>query len=124
MGLRAQLEARPWLGWILAVVAIAAAVLMGLRSMRGSDASLSSNRMAETVTIRFTDTNETVTMTQGELARTLIMRGGTIDGTKGIPNPKTGQPTGFLENRQAWEQIVNDLNKELAENFNKPINAK
>jgi hypothetical protein len=111
-GLREWLN-KPWLGWVLFVIVLGLAVYFFLTGGR-SNSPYSPDRMKETVTIRFTDTNDEIEMTRGQLDKEVRRRGEAIDPTQGIINPKTGQPTGFLFSKSEWEEMVKRINAEKA----------
>jgi hypothetical protein len=104
----------PWLGWILAAVLLAVSVVFFMRGQRGTD-PYSPGRMQETVTIRFTDTNDEMTMTRGQMDRDLRKSGPKLDPSVGIINPKTGKPTGFLFNKSEWDEMITRINREKEE---------
>jgi hypothetical protein len=109
-----QMLNKPWVGWAMFALLLGAAVFYFLRGGRGTD-PYTPERMQETVTIRFTDTNDEIEMTRGQLDKELRRRGDTLDPTQGIINPKTGAPTGFLFNKSEWETMVARINAEKAE---------
>jgi hypothetical protein len=101
----------PWAGWVVAGVLLLAAVYMFMRGQTGTD-PYSPERMTEMVTIRFTDTGDEITMPRGTMDKQLRHQGEKLDPSKGIINPKTGQPTGFLFNKEEWEEMVARINSE------------
>lgn len=109
--IREFINKKPWIGWIVAGLLLVGSVLYFLRTQRGTD-PYSPDRMTEMVTIRFTDTNEEIEMTRGQMDKELRRRGDKIDPAQGIINPKTGQPTGFLFNKSEWEQMIARINRE------------
>lgn len=108
--LREQLNARPWLGWAFAGVVVVAAVAMYLRMRNTDEGPLSGDALTEEVTVRYTDTGETVTMIRGRLTRELLTKEGRLDPTQGIRNPKTGQLSGVLVNDREWQKLVKEIN--------------
>jgi hypothetical protein len=112
--IRAALNARPWIGYVLAGVLFAACVYFILRAGRGTD-PYTPERMTEKVAIRFTDTDEVVEMTRGQLDKELRRRGDRLDPSQGIVNPKTGKPTGFLFSKSEWEEMIERINREKEE---------
>jgi hypothetical protein len=100
----------PWAGWmvVLALLGIGA----GIYFSRGSGGDIySPEAMTQTYTIRYTDTNETEKIPRGRLEKILRERGD-YDPTKGIINPKTGQPTGFLVDDEEWTSMLSRLKAE------------
>jgi len=112
--IRNFLNKNPWLGWALFAVLLAFSAFVFFKGGRGSD-PYSPERMTEEVTIRFTDTNDEVKMTRGKMDKELRRRGDKVDPSQGIVNPKTGQPTGFLFDKEDWEEMVARINKERDE---------
>ncbi|MCC6678862.1 MAG: hypothetical protein IT436_17170 [Phycisphaerales bacterium] len=109
--IRELLEKSPWLGWAVAGVILAAAiVLYVMRS--GSSEPYSPDRLTQTVSIRFADTGEVIEMPRGEMERDLRSRAGRLDAGAGIINPKTGQATGFPYSKTDWERTIERLNSE------------
>lgn len=72
--------------------------------------------LGEEVTIRFTDTGDTITMQRGRFERMMLEKGveGPIDPSKGIINPKTNAPTGFPADRAYWEGLVASVNEAMS----------
>lgn len=101
----------PWLGWVFAAIMLGVSVTIFFK-MNGSSDTYSPERMTEDVTIRFSDTGDEITMPRGRFEKELRMRGGAIDPSKGITNPKTNEPTGFLFNKSEWDETVARLNAE------------
>lgn len=101
----------PWLGWVFAAVMLGVSVAIFLK-LDGSGDTYSPERMTEDVTIRFSDTGDEITMPRGRFEKELRMRGSAIDPSKGIVNPKTNEPTGFLFNKAEWDETVARLNSE------------
>jgi len=110
---REMMNKSPWLGWAVAGVFLAAAAVMFFRSQNPSD-PYDPRRTTELVTIKFTDTNDEITMPRGRMEKLLRGTGVNLDPSKGITNPKTGQPTGFLYSKSEWESTVKRLNEEAA----------
>jgi hypothetical protein len=111
MGYRAILEKKPWIGWAVAGVFLVLAVWIYMRRTTSSD-PYSPERMTEMVTIKFTDTGDEVDMPRGRLDKELRQSGGKLDPTKGVVNPKTGQPTGFPFNKAEWNEWITRINTE------------
>ena len=109
--IREFLNKAPWAGWAVAGALLLASAFLFFRGQRGTD-PYSPERMQEMVTIRFTDTGEEVTMPRGAMDKQLRYQGEKLDPSKGIINPKTGQPTGFLFDKEEWEEMVARINAE------------
>lgn len=112
--LREFLQRSPWAGWLFAGLILAASMVVYL-SRTTSDDPYNADRMREMVTIKFTDTGDVIEMPRGRLDKELRGRGDTLDPTKGIINPKTGEPTGFLYNKREWETMIERINAEKKE---------
>ena len=111
---RELLNKAPWAGWAVAGVLLLAAVFLFIRGQRSND-PYSPDRMQEMVTIRYSDTGDEVTMPRGRMDKQLRDQGATLDPSKGLINPKTGQPTGFLFDKEEWEGMIARINAEKAE---------
>jgi hypothetical protein len=126
--MREYLKKYPWLGWALCLVLLCLTGYLWWDRSR-NDSPFSPDRMLEEVTIKYSDTGETVTMPRGRFEKMLRSTGEKIDPSKGLINPKTGQPTGFLFHQAEWEtsvKRVNDLidqqRAKLPENVRKSLN--
>jgi hypothetical protein len=111
--LREFLAKRPFIGWIVAGVCVLVAAFVIYRNS-SSNSPYSVDRLGEMVTIKFSDTGEEITMPRGRFEQMLWDRPAPIDPTQGIVNPKTNQPTGFLYNKNEWEETVSRINGERA----------
>jgi hypothetical protein len=105
MNIRELLNKNPMVGWALAGVLFLAAVGYALfRPTTGSET------LTDKVTVLFTDTGEEIEMRRGQLEMQLLERPGQVDGSKGIMNPKTNQPTGVIVDKNDWARTVEKLN--------------
>ena len=109
--IREFLNKSPWLGWVLAGILLAVSIFMLVKGQGGTD-PYNPDRMRESVTIRFTDTNDEITMTRGQMDKELRRKGVKLDVSEGITNPKTGKPTGFLFNKTEWDEMIARINQE------------
>ncbi len=109
---RETLNKSPWIGWTLAFVLLAASAY--LYFTRGSDVNAyNPERMREFVTVKYADTGETEKMPRGKFERALREANkGQLDGSKGLVNPKTGQPSGFLFDKDDWDTTIARINEE------------
>ncbi len=99
-----------WVSWaICAVLLLATAWLWWDRSVHESP--FTPERMKEEVSIKYTDTGDVVTMPRGRFEKLLRDPGTKLDPGKGLINPKTGQPTGFLYSQREWEEAVKRVNE-------------
>jgi hypothetical protein len=121
--IREFLNKKPWVGWALAVVLLGVSVFFYFRSRRAGEDPYSPARMTEMVTIRFTDTEDEMTIPRGRLDKELRRQGDQLDPSKGIINPKTGKPTGFLFDKKEWDEWIARINKEKAEAKQHPNTA-
>ncbi len=110
---RELINKKPWLGWSVAGAAMCVAAYFAWRS-NSVKGEYTTERMTQNVTIRFTDTGDTMEIARGRLMRDLMMTGGPLDPTKGIINPKTNQPTGFPFDKADWETMVKQINRDSA----------
>ena len=111
MGLREQLNSKPWIGWVVALIAVATAGVIATRGLWSEGPPDSAERRAEDVTIRCTETGEEWTMNRGQFERLLMTQRGQIDPTKGIPSPYAdGRLTGVLVDKDDWESTVERIN--------------
>ncbi len=108
---REWLAKNPSTGWVLALlIAVASVGLYYFRSGGESDV-YSPESMREELTVRFTDTGETIKIPRGRLDRMLRDRK-TLDPAEGITNPATGKPTGFLVDEDEWSGMLNRIKTE------------
>jgi hypothetical protein len=111
MGIRDSINAKPWLGWLMAGIILVGAVVMYFQLSGGSGSAFSSDRATEMMTIKFTDTGKTIEMPRGRVIRQLMDRGKDIDSEKGIENPETHQFTGFPYDKNGWDSMVAEIKK-------------
>lgn len=114
-GVREFLNKKPWIGWALALVFLAIGAYFFYRSRSAGPDPYNPARMTEMVTIRFTDTEDEITMPRGRLDKELRRQGDHLDPSQGYINPKTGKPTGFLFNKTEWDEMIARINKEKEE---------
>lgn len=115
MNLREFLNARPWIGWAFSGVLLLVCVYILYSRMNPVGDEYSGDRMTQMVTIKYMDTGKEEQMPRGRLIKMLLDQGGTIDATKGIINPETKAPTGFIYDKEDWEALVKQLNADRAE---------
>ncbi len=109
--MRSLLTKYPWLGWVIAAFLLGVSVWLYFARTRGV-AEYDPESMKEMLTIRYTDTNETEKIPRGRLDQMLRRSGDKLDPSKGIINPKTGQPTGFLVDDEEWTVIIDRINRD------------
>lgn len=114
-GIRERLNNAPWAGWTLAGVLLCVAVYVYF-SRSSSAVAYDPDQMKQEVTVKFADTGEEVVMPRGKFERQLREANrGTLDPTRGLINPKTQAPTGFLFNKAEWDATIARINKERKE---------
>ncbi len=112
---RELLNKSPWMGWALAGVLLLLAGYLYL-SRGKNTVAYSPDSMKEMVTIKFADTGDEILMPRGRFERQLREGAqGTLDASRGLINPKTQQPTGFLFNKSDWDETIARINKERKE---------
>lgn len=111
--IREYIAQNSWIGWVVALAIFALAIWLYF-ARSGGTSPYNPEHMRQSVTVRFTDTNEETTMTFGQLDKELRRRGDVLDPKVGITNPKTGQPTGFPV-ADMWNEMVTRINKEKEE---------
>jgi hypothetical protein len=99
-----ELLSKPAVGWSVAGIAILIAGAMFFRSLFASS-TYDLGTLSQEVTVRFMDTG-------GEFEKQLRMVTGNLTKDTGIPNPKTGKPTGVLVATREWEETVDRINAE------------
>lgn len=110
MGIRDELNKRPWLGWMVAGLCLTLAAVTFLRSNPGN-APDSLERRSQLVTIRCTETGNEWEMNRGEFERLLLLSPGSIDPAAGIPSKfADGRLTGVLVNKKDWTETVDRIN--------------
>lgn len=110
MKLRELLNAKPWIAWTIALVAVGVATLFYLRNSAGNEID-SVDTLSEMVTIRCTETGKEWEMNRGRLVQMLMQQSGTIDVNQGIPSQfAEGRLTGVIVDKSAWEATVEYVN--------------
>ncbi len=103
------------MGWALAAVLLGVSVFFVIRSQRAGTDPYNPERMKQMLTVHFSDTDEEMTIPRGRLDKELRAQGSQLDPSKGIINPKTGKPTGFLVDKEEWDGMIARINKEKEE---------
>ena len=111
MSIRNRLRQSPALGWGVAGVLLVVAVYLAYRSFGSGANPYSFDSRTEDIVIRDRETGEEWTMKRGRMEAMLWERG-KIDPTVGIPNPKTGKPTGFP--KSDWESTIERIQRDQA----------
>lgn len=114
-GFRQQLSEKPWIGWCVAAVLFAAAAYMFITRSSTKNVEYGPDYMTQMVTVKFADTGDEMELPRGRFEVMLrSINQGQLDPTKGIINPKTNQPTGFLFDKGEWQESVARINRERA----------
>lgn len=122
--IRQFMREKPWAGWLVALVILAAAGTIIYRQNQ-SAGRFTPASMQEYVTIKYMDTGEEVRLPRGRVDKMLRDQGGPLDPSKGLVNPATGQPTGFLIDREDWDSWIQRINEDrdrLGSDKVKPVN--
>lgn len=109
--MRDVLNKYPWLGWVIALLLLGLSIWLYVARTRGAG-DYDPDRMKDMLTIRYTDTDEVEKIPRGRLDQMLRRSGDSLDPTKGIINPKTGKPTGFLVDEDEWTTMIERINRE------------
>jgi hypothetical protein len=115
--IRDTFQKSPWLGWTFALIMFGVAAYFAFFRGKANLDPSNPDRMREMITIKFTDTGDELQMPRGRFEREIreSQPGMTIDPSKGLINPKTGQPTGVLFDKTDWDSLVKQINTERAE---------
>ncbi|HEX8877120.1 MAG TPA: hypothetical protein VF777_10255 [Phycisphaerales bacterium] len=111
MGKLREILSNGSLGWVVAGIAILLGLWIFIRSITAKD-TYDLAKLSERVTIRYADTGDEESMTRGELEEKLRQLGRTLKLDEGLPNPKTGKPTGVLVATREWTETIERLNAE------------
>jgi hypothetical protein len=110
MGLRELLNDKPIIGRTIAIIALAIAGFLVIRTMTNQEPD-SVERRSEMITIRDTETGDEWTMNRGQFERLLLLHDGLIDVNGGIPSRfSDGRPTGVLVDKDDWQETVSRIN--------------
>lgn len=109
--IRQLMREKPWMGWIVALVAIAAAGFMMFNNTQ-SDGRFTPSNMQEIITIKYIDTEEEVRLPRGRVDKMLRGQGGNLDPSKGLINPKTGKASGYPVDKDDWEKWIKRINED------------
>ncbi len=101
-----------WMWGVLAAVALAGGVLWYVRTSRVDP--VDNDRLAERVRLKCTETGFEFSLERARMEDHLYLQSnrGPLDPSKGMPNPNTGKPTCFPEDRADWTATVERINKE------------
>ncbi len=113
--IRQFIREKPWAGWIVALMILAAAGVIIYQQNRPKGI-YDAGSMTEMVTIKYIDTGEEEEIPRGRVDKMLRdQQTGKVDPAKGLINPKTGQPTGFPIDKRNWEAWINRINEDRAQ---------
>ena len=113
---RQILEQRPWVGWALAGVLLLAAVYIYVSRSSPTNVQYGQEYMTQMVVVKYADTGDEVEMPRGRFEKLLRESSqGSLEASKGLINPKTSLPTGFLFNKSDWDKTIERINQERKE---------
>lgn len=101
----------PAVGWGVAGICLAIAMFFFVRSWFTTN-PYDLSYLSQTVTVRFVDTDEEITLTRADFEKQLRESPGPLSATTGITNPKTGKPSGILVATREWEETIERLKQE------------
>lgn len=114
--IRDHMQQKPWIGWAVAGVLFAAAIYLYMSRSSASNVEYGQEYMTQMVTVKFADTGDEMELPRGRFEKMLRdSAGGTLDAAKGLINPKTNQPTGFLFSKSDWDQTISRINQQRKE---------
>ncbi len=115
MSARDLLNQKPWIGYLV-VVLVLAAVAYAYWALAGTGGVRDTKRLGEIVTIKDAETGEEWTVVRGKMELELIQRSADeeLSPKIGLSNPKTGKLTGFPVDG-SWEETVYRIAKARAE---------
>jgi|SRR5678815_5328345 hypothetical protein len=111
--LRQMINERPAMGWAVAAVLLILIAFSIFRWRRADDNPYTLDRTTEMVTIKCRETGDEWTMPRGRMEQMLWDRPAPLDPNQGVPNPKTGRPTGFP--KSDWESTIDRISAERRE---------
>lgn len=109
---RKLLERNPWVGWVIAASMFVVAGYMWYSRSGSRGDPYDPERMKEMVTVKYLDTGEEEQIPRGRIEKMLREQPVPLDPEKGLINPKTGQPTGFIFDKVDWDSTINRINRE------------
>lgn len=110
--IRQFMRDKPWAGWIVAILAIGAATVIIVRQNQ-AQGRFTPASMQEYVTIKYMDTGDEERIPRGRVDKMLReQNSGKLDPSQGLTNPKTGQPTGFIIDKEDWEAWIKRINED------------
>lgn len=124
--LKRLLQERKWLVYAAIGVAVLFVGFWGYRIVfGGNDGLMTSESLAEDVTVKFTDTGESIKMPRGDVVRQLLDRPGNtpLPETTRVGHPKTGVQTGIVGSDSTWKKFIDEINVERTFK-GKPVGAK
>lgn len=113
MSLRDSMNQRPWIGYVIVGLLIAAGAFAFFRFGSGGADDIS--RLSQKITIRDAQTGDEWTVLRADMELGLIQQSnrGVLDPSRGLVNEKTGKPNGFPVDG-SWASTVERINQERA----------
>ena len=123
--LRRFVADRKGLVFVFAGVLLLAVAFWSVRLFGGGGGVLPGDSLSESVTVRFDDTNASLTMPRGDVVRQLLERPGSgpLPTTERLANPKTLKLTGIAGSESAWKKLLEQVNQERSYK-GRPVGAK
>lgn len=117
---------RKWLVYTATGVAVLFLAFWGYRlTFRSGDSFMTTDSLAEDLTVKFPDTGESITMARGDVVRQLLERPGSgpLPPETRIGHPKTGKQTGIVGSESSWKKFIDSVNVERSYK-GKPVDRK
>lgn len=101
-----------WMWGVLVAVVLAGAALWFWRTARVDP--VDNERLAQKVLLKCAESGFEFSLERGRMEDYLYQQSnlGPLSPNKGMPNPKTGKPTCFPEDRADWAATIERVNKE------------
>jgi hypothetical protein len=113
--IRQFMRDKPWIGWVVALFALAGAGVI-IFKQQTTTGMYDPESMTQIITIKFLDTGDEVEIPRGRVDTMLReQQSGVVDPSKGLLNPKTGQPTGFPIDKRNWDAWIKRINEDRAQ---------
>ncbi len=118
--IRQFMRDKPWAGWLVALVILAAAGLVIVRQNQ-TQGRFTPASMQEYITIKYMDTGDEERIPRGRVDKMIReQQAGVVDPNKGLMNPKTGQFSGFPIDKDDWEAWIKRINDDRVQYGGKP----
>jgi hypothetical protein len=124
--LKRLFEERKWLVYTAGGVLALFLCFWGYRVVfGGSESLMTTDSLAEELSVKFSDTGESVTMARGDVVRQLLERPGStpLPPETRVGHPKTGKQTGMVGSESSWKKFLDQINVERSYK-GKPVERK